>query len=366
MESDIIVAVEAFRRAGFGVDRWETALDALARATGSRGGQLIGLGPSYTVPFNLVTETPPEAIERFAQIDGGNPDINSRVRVGAMAKELAVLDERHFDTAGDRRRHPDYGQFIDDFDVPYLCLTPLVKERRGLIGLSVARTRAQGNVSDAERAMFAAIAPHAAQAVRTQMAFEAYGAKLLCGTLDAISLTAFVCNPEGVVLGMTASAEAAARAGRVITVSKGRLVAVNRREAHVLSAALRSAGGMTLRDPINPIALHDRDGGAAVLATVTAAPAHSSPIAAQLIVVTLRDPAALNAERLMSALRVQFGLTPGEARVGADLASGRTTAAIADSLGVSVNTVRSQVRACLAKSQIHSMAAFAAAANRLL
>ena len=93
-ESRVTAAIDAFQDAGVGQGSWETALRRFAEATGSRSGQLIGIGRDWATPFNWVTDLDPEALEEFAAIGGHDPRVNSRVRVGVSGPERAALHDR--------------------------------------------------------------------------------------------------------------------------------------------------------------------------------------------------------------------------------------------------------------------------------
>ena len=214
-------AAELFQAAGLGQASWSDALDGLAAVTGSTGAQLIGLGSEATVPFNVMTGVPAETGEAFLAAGGGDPAVNSRVRVGMRAGELAVLDETAFTTAADMRLNPQYGEWIRTWDMHHTCLTNLVVEPDRHAGLALLRSQRQGNVDDEQKRAFAALAAHARSAVRTQIALEAQGAQLLAGAMEAVRATAFFCDTAGRVRGMTASAEALLAAGDLLRLNKG-------------------------------------------------------------------------------------------------------------------------------------------------
>ena len=95
-ESKLQFAKKGFGEAALGLVGWTEAMARFADAVGSRTGQLIGIGTQAAVPFNIMTEMPPEAGEEFERVGGGDPWINSRVRVGMAAPELALRDDADF------------------------------------------------------------------------------------------------------------------------------------------------------------------------------------------------------------------------------------------------------------------------------
>src|SRR5690606_20389354 len=60
-----LAVADAFQAAAVTGAGWDYALRSLAHATGSRCGQLIGLGSANTVPFNWVTDLGPQWVEEF-------------------------------------------------------------------------------------------------------------------------------------------------------------------------------------------------------------------------------------------------------------------------------------------------------------
>lgn len=66
-------------------------------------------------------------------------------------------------------------------------------------------------------------------------------------------------------------------------------------------------------------------------------------------VIAILFPAVEATDRLWASLRESFGLTPAETRLAAKLKDGLTLRETADALGVSVNTVRNQLRAVFDK-----------------
>jgi DNA-binding CsgD family transcriptional regulator len=69
---------------------------------------------------------------------------------------------------------------------------------------------------------------------------------------------------------------------------------------------------------------------------------------------------------LMEILRTMFDLTPAEARVAALIAKGDGPQAIAEALGISVNTVRSHLQHIFAKTQTPDQTALGALVNGLM
>src|SRR5690606_35712692 len=99
--------------------RWYGALNQLAKATGSANGQLISIGPNWSVPLDIVTNVDRDLLEEFEAIDGGNPRINPRVKAGLEAPILETRAESDFITPEEYARHPHYQEFARPRNLAY-------------------------------------------------------------------------------------------------------------------------------------------------------------------------------------------------------------------------------------------------------
>lgn len=361
-EESIEGVAERFRAAGLGEGSWEAALDSLAAVTGSTGAQLISLGSAGSVPVNVMTGVPLETGRHFVAAGGGDPAVNSRVRVGLRAAELEVLDETAFTTAADMRLNPEYGEWVRAWDMHHACLTNLVKEPDQHAGLALLRSERQGNVDDEQKRAFGVLARQARAAVRIRMALEAQGARLLAGAMEAVRATAFFCDAAGRVRGMTASAEAMLAAGDVLRLANGVLTTACEADRRGLEVALAEAlaGGA----PAFAVAARRVDGEGRVFLEATPLPATSSAGFGPRALIIVHDP-DMDATRVAMAARSLYGLSASEAAIAARLAAGRSPAAIAHERRVSLGTVRTQVRRIYQKLGVTSQLELAARLPRM-
>ena len=357
-EARLGAVAEQFQLAGLGSLPWEDAIEGLADLTGSMTGELIGLGADAAVPFNLISGHGPEVAAEFVAAGGGDPNVNSRVRIGTRIGVLDVRDESDFTTAEDVRSHGEYGEWIRRYDFAHICLTPLVKEDSLLIGLAAVRTTRQGNVTRDQKKAFAHVAAHARTAVRTQLMLQRQSLSLVAGVLDALGACAFLCDASGRMLARSASAERLLSDDTRLRLVQGRLAAAADTAQAALSAAIGEAalaGAAPEALPLRPrpVVLPDRDGMDPLLAEVAPVP-RSHPLGlgvAALIIV--RQPSE-DEERIAEAARALFGLTPAEARVSAGLALGRSVNGIAGDQQVAVGTVRTHVKRIFDKAGVNS------------
>lgn len=347
--------VEAFANAAFAENGWERALEMLATATGSRCGQLIGLGGEGAVPFNFWTNFDPARIEEFTALGHGNPEINPRVRAGISVPELTLVTEADFLTREEFRTN-EAVQWGHRNEASYSCLTPLVRNHEMLVGLAVIRSGKQGHINEREKTVFRSLAPHVRAAVRTRILLEEQAAMLLTGALEAMSLSAFACDRQGRVVRMTSGAERVLSGGRHLRLKQQSLAARVPEDDIVLAAAIRAAAagpGETKKPILRSLFLRSREQPLSPLvADVISLPSKAFFLAqAPAVLVVIRTTERAESH-LASALQSVFFLTAAEAQVTLLLAGSKTPATIAAHRGVSLGTVRTQIKSVYAKLSV--------------
>lgn len=348
-------AMRAFGQAGIGADSWRHALQALSLATGSRGGQMIGLGGANAVPFNYTPELPEDAAEEFLAVGGGDPKINPRVRAGMRAPVLSSLAEADF-TSPSETPQGEYTDFITRIDVPFICLTTLVRDESMAVGLSVLRTQKQGHITGEQQRTFDAIAPHVRRAVQLQVSLRDQSAQILAGALENLNIEAFVVDAWGRVRAMSRAAEERLRS-QVHLAARGKRLTVRDPEAarQLESAIVRVASPTLDLDPPPPFIVAQASGGEAPLVLEVSAVARgTSEFGDGLALVVVRSPRNLEA-RLADLSKALYGLTPTEAAVASALAAGGSPQAVADRMQVSIGTVRTHIRRVFDKTGAHSL-----------
>jgi DNA-binding CsgD family transcriptional regulator len=344
---------DAFHAAALDGSRWYGALDQLAKATGSENGQLIGIGPNWNVSLDILTNIDPEFQKEFAAIGGGDPRVNPRVKAGLEAPILDTRAEADFITPDEYARHPHYQEFACPRNVPFICLTTLDRTPDSLTGLAVVRTHAQGHITTEQRRVFASIAPHVRAAVRTHLALQGQGEALLTGTLEALSIAAFICDGSGLVRKLTPAAEKLVSADGALRLGSGRLSAATSFDAKVLSDAVLGAttdrakvGAPFARTVI--VRKSERDLSPLVVDVIGLPAREFELMLVPRVLVVVRG--ADNRQRRATVLQMVYGMTAAETDIALQLADGKTPEAIAAHRSVSVGTVRAQIKALLAKA----------------
>lgn len=362
--------MDTIHSAGLGTTGWAGALEGIACATGSRTGQLIGVGSDATVPFNLMTDADPGFATHFAQAGGGDPLVNPRVGAGGRVPVLHVLSESDYMTEDQYHRHAFIQEVHATWGYAFSCLTPLERRDGMLFGLAVLRTRSEGHITSAQREAFTALAPHMRAAVRTQLALEAQGADLLAGAMEKLSITAFVCDRYGYVRTLTPSAERLVAEGSILRLRGRKLHAARRCDSQLLADAMAAPsaiiGAADDTPALRSVVLRNEQAlDTPVVVDVIDLPARHSELGASArTLVIVRGESQREASKA-AVVRAAYDLSVAETDVALLLCKGENAESIATRRRVSVATVRAQIKKISAKLGVKSQIELVARINRL-
>ncbi|RYD44036.1 MAG: helix-turn-helix transcriptional regulator [Sphingomonadales bacterium] len=353
----------AFLAAPFEEDGWNRALRLFARRTGASRAQLLGLGDEATL-FNFMPDIDPAYQHEFMEIEGWRPEVNWRVAAGG--RPLEILSEAHYDVARQHSGTDAYEEHVRKWDGVHGCQTVLVEGEGLLVGLASLRSEREGRSEARDRTLFAAGATHALAAVRMQQAMAQRGAHMTAGAFDAIGVAAFLIDRRGTVAALSAAAEAIVgdRAGGALCLRRGRLGAAQRDADAILQAALgRALGGEAMQQYwiASP-----QEGEGGILCEVFVLPRREWDFGFDpRVLVVARRAADIPAMRT-APLRVALGLTEAEADIALRLANGEAREVIAAGRGTSAQTLGTQIKSIMRKSDVAREAELTALVNRLL
>jgi DNA-binding CsgD family transcriptional regulator len=342
--------IDTFHSAAIGAESWEMALRSFADATGSRSAQLTGVGPDGSVVFNVLTNIDPPA---FYSTFAATATINPRVKAASEAPVLKVMAEADFITPEQCRRNRFYQEVARPLDIPFMCFTTLERQEEAFIALGVIRSAREEHITGEQREIFAALAPHVRAAIRTRLALEGQGAAVLTGAMDALSIPVFVCDRTGRVRSLTQAAEMLVTTGRGLQLKAGHLQGCWPEETKALADAMQAAviwraqpGPAVLRT----VVVRGRDHNKAPLVLdVFALPSQPYQFTfAPRVLVVARGPRGAKARRT-AILQATYSLTPAEIQITDYLVEAQSAEFIAAKRGVSVATVRTQIKAIMAK-----------------
>ncbi|MEI4509155.1 helix-turn-helix transcriptional regulator [Sphingopyxis sp. CCNWLW253] len=356
----------AFLAAPFEEDGWNAALRLFARRTGSSRAQLLGLGDDATL-FNFMPDIDPAYQREFVEIEGWRPEVNWRV--AASGRPLEILSEAHYDIARQHSGTDDYEEHIRKWDGVHGCQTVLVEGEGLLVGLAALRSERDGRTGRRDRKLFAAGATYALAAVRMQQAMAQRGAAMTVGAFDAIGVAAFLIDRQGAVAALSAAAEAIVGdgAGGALRLRRGRLGAARRDADAALQAALgRALNGEAMQQQWigSPQEGGGESGG--LLCEIFRLPRREWDFGFDpRVLVVARRAADIPAMRIVP-LRAALGLTEAEAEIALHLANGEAREEIAAGRGTSTQTLSTQIKSILRKSDVTREAELTALVNRLL
>ncbi|WP_062732637.1 helix-turn-helix transcriptional regulator [Sphingobium abikonense] len=337
---------DIFTAAALEPHRWDEALRAMAQATGSQHGQMVGFGPTGAA-FNWISDVDSALIPASLSIDHGSPSVNYRVGADLLPNQPAIVHEAHYDEARQRLGEADYLDLCADFDIFDGCQTRMHVGPDGMIGLALLRSAKDGRTTPEQRDLFGQIAGHARAAVRLQQAIERQGFALLAGTFEAMDRACWLVDATGRVGGMTPAAEALLSIG-VLRLAEGYLTCDRAADSRALARAVRAV----LAAPAlaaDPVIVTDQDGHVRLSVECYPLPARpwALPFAPRAIIVARTGPPA---DRQAQQLMRMFQLTPAEADIAVRIASGKSRQQVAAARGVTPETLKVQLRSIYDKT----------------
>jgi DNA-binding CsgD family transcriptional regulator/PAS domain-containing protein len=251
---------------------------------------------------------------------------------------------------------PGYRAVLAAFGLRYLVSALLQKEVQFGRVMALVRDERAGAFRADERARLSWTAQHVGRALLLAHSLaEARGTQaILADVLDRSSRAIVVADAHATLVHANGAAKELLGRGDGLRLVSGRLTALRAGDAArlhqlVVEAAATSAGSGV--SPGGALRIPRPDGAADYMATV-------SPLSTALmrgterralVLVVITDPVGPSPASA-SSWREAFGLTDAEARVALGLLEGLAPAAIAARHGVSLPTVRSQIRSLFAKT----------------
>jgi len=200
------------------------------------------------------------------------------------------------------------------------------------------------------------LGPHLQQFLHLRARFGQLTARAACmeQTLSRLKLAAFICDEHSNVLYQTDQAEDILRSRSEVTARNGVLGLQNSKQNSELNSLIRNAVGASrgeTRQPGGVLRVDDGFGLLEVIVTpIRYAPPggvfNSSTPSAAIFMRDAATPRVIAPE----ALSTLYDLTPSEADIAIRMNLGLSLAQIADIRGVSVQTVRSQIKTLYQKT----------------
>ena len=336
----------ALDRAALEPEAWSEALGAMVQLCGGQVGNLLGVGGPGWLQANWYSGVAPETPAALVESGVADPARNPRLRAGLAVGVMQVQADDEILRHESRDRYPLYKE-LDRLETGRAMWVSVHREPELNVALCIGGDHFSGAAPRQDREQFARAAALAGQAVRLQIALEQRGAAVLADSLEALAAAAFVCGADGRVLRATPTGEALLRRGDRLRLREGRLQARRLQDEARLAAAVAQAA-VDGEAVSRTVMVTDAEGGrplALAVARLRRGPYCWARTPA-VLVLARADPTDSGAR----ALAETFDLTPSEARVAEALARGCSAEEIAAARQVSVQTVRSQVKAIYGKT----------------
>jgi DNA-binding CsgD family transcriptional regulator len=351
-----LAIADHFYAAALGRRSWRDGLSLIADVAGAHAAQLIRLDGRAGRSLNLYTGLDPAIESVYFAEERDSPSVNLRVRAGTETPLMRTVVEGDYVAADDWSRDRHFQEFARPWDIPHSCIVPVFDAHGCRTVLAVFRSARAGPIERQARGRFATVARlvHDSLAMQHTVAHE--GERIASGTLEAASMAAFFCNQAGVVLRTTAAAEALLRDGEFVRVNRGVLEFADGKR-HRLADAIASATTAAGVPRPRRLTAHSRVSNARTRTVeVLALPELGVDFQSfSRALVVIKTPVTPNTG-LADSLQAEFQLTSAEAEIALKLNQGATPAQIAQARGVSVATVRSQIKRIYSKLDVHRQA----------
>lgn len=325
-------------------DRWADVMGNIARSVDARFGGMFLMRPD---DFSIVHISDEWSKGAFAACMGqGLGKYNIRVpRLLAMQHQGFVTDQ-DLQSEVEIAANPMYSEFLVPKGIGHATATRIDGVDHGGLICTVEGFASQGHARQAIGALDV-LRPHIQRAMDLSAKLRLERAASMTAVLAALDVPAAILNRFGRVLATNQPFDVAA--DQAIRVQHGMIRFADRNlDVRLQEALVAVAFGQSRRAEAIAMPLHGEH-PATILHLVPVACDARDLMLDATVLAYVSSPKNRNA--IASSLLCQlFGLTPAEARVAAALAEGATVAEIASSEHVSINTVRTQTRIALSKT----------------
>jgi len=336
--------VDRIYECSFVPELWPRVLDELAQIAEAAGGTLTLVNAKTKVLKWAASAQLHEGVEAFVR-DGWILR-SQRAPLLFGARHAGFLTEHDLGTDEVIDADPFYRQYLRPNGYGWCAATAIALPTADRLVLTVERKYVRGPVERAIVNQLDALRPHLARTALMSARLQLERARMASETLAALGLPALVLNEQGKVLAANSLVDSLQdcvcwRALDRVSLKDG----TANKFLHDAIAAIDVESGRLRSFPV-------RDAGAEAMMVAHVIPIRLSArdifarCAAALVLTSVTVPQAPPVELVHSL----FDLTPAEARVARNLAAGKTVEDIASDGGVSLATVRKQVRGVLEKT----------------
>jgi DNA-binding CsgD family transcriptional regulator len=335
--------IDRIYECAFAPELWPGVLDELAKIAGARGGVLFAANTEVaTWTASAILR---EGMERFAK-SGLMARSPRGVRL-CDARHAGFLRECDLWTDEELSADPIYSELLWPAGLGQVAATAIPLPTGETLYLNLERDRDRGPVESASVQKLDALRPHLARSALMSARLQLERARVASEALALIGLPALVFDNQGKVLAANHLIEALTEHVRWRAQDR---VSLKDTSADALFRQAVTTLEMANVAPVRSFAIRGADTNAAMVAHVIPIRRSARDIFVRCAGVLVMTPVTLPQAPPVELIQSLFDLTPAEARVARRLTDGETVEAIASTGGVSLNTIRTQVRGVLEKT----------------
>lgn len=346
---------EMFWRAAYGQVSWEQAIDALALPLGARTGQIASVSPDLGIQFSLLSRVSESDMADFLSHNAHLPSINPRINRTLRSPVGICIDDNDFIDRDTKDRMDIFRRFFDPTGTSNALIVKLQTRFDTSCAYAFSLLRPEGmKATEGERRLVERLVPAISGAVETAMIFGRFEVDAMIAALHGSGKPSIALGLGRRVIATSEDAEHLLAHGSYFSLKGGRLQAVNAQTDSHLAAAFTSmtASGALDRGRRFFAVRSAHDDRPPIVATLNPVASRGSgplsPVIAFLTVAGGSIPSELAA-----AFGEVFALTAAETAIAISIANGLDSAAIARIRGVSLATVRTQLKSVLMKTGAH-------------
>ena len=333
---------------------WQLAVEAFSNCVPGGVGQVSAYGPSWgdVRLFSVPSFIDPLQIDRYK-----SQYVEEDIRLPAAIKHAgqAVAADDFIDVEAFEKTSL-VNEFLDakNMDVRWCAAHMEIPAKDTVVLVSMMRARARGQFDKSEVREIGRLTSHIHRATRLHLDMNqaAIHSSRLEATLDAMSDVVFVCDRHGRLIHMNEAGARCLEKGIYLSGRLGQMSAVNPLDKEpLLSSIKRAASPFTELGPTDlSVTLRSSDGSSMSLARIYPLPSHLGAYdkTSRGEVLVILKTVKSDSSAIGLALKA-LGLSPVEVLLTIALTEGRTLSDHASTRGVSIETIRSQLRSAMQK-----------------
>jgi DNA-binding CsgD family transcriptional regulator len=325
-------------------EKWPEVLDSLARMTGAAGTVLLTTDPK-TLRWTS-SESTRQLVVEF--LEGHWHERNSRIERLVLHRHRGFVREVDMFTAAEIDHDPTFTELLRPRNFGWAVGTIVQSPSNDMLAFSIERRFADGPIEDHHIPRLNALRPHLARAALMSARLRLERAQGMAESLTVMGLPSAVLLGDGRVVATSPLFENIG--GQIVSRAFGRLALADTGADYLLSEAIVSLSSPRYELGAKSIAVpSDAENEAFVVHLIPVRrSAHDVFGSAMgILVVTPLGSAETLPEDLLNGL---FDLSPAEVRAANGIIQGKTIEELAANFGLSRETIRSQVKAVLAKT----------------